>query len=275
MVEVIGVVHLPRIPNTYTKSSNSLEQIIAQAISEARTLEDLGYTGVIVENYGDVPYQKRVRDPLTIASMTVVVREVVKSTSFKVGINLLRNSGKEAYSIAVATGAKFIRVNVLVDTVVSDSGILEPEAPRLKPLMLNHPGIEVYADVLVKHSSSLRTLASIAEASTTISKGTIEDYLRELVEEHVHRGGASALIVTGLKTGEAPPPFLVKLVKKYSPVPVLVGSGVTVDNVCELIKYCDGVIVGSFLKKDGKAGNPLDPERARVFIKNVQSCTPR
>lgn len=274
MVEVIGVIHLPRLPSTHVKHSISLEQVITQATGEARTLEELGYTGVIVENYGDAPYQKRVRDPLTIASMTVVIREVVKSTSFKVGVNMLRNSGKEAYSIAVATGAKFIRVNALVDTIVSDSGILEPEAPRLKTLMLNYPGVEIYADVLVKHSSSLRALASIAEASSTISKGTLEDYLRELLEEYVYRGKASALIVTGLKTGEAPPLTLIKLVKKYSPIPVLVGSGVTPDNVCELIRICDGVIVGSFLKKNGRAGNPLDLERAKNFIKSIQSCLP-
>jgi Predicted TIM-barrel enzyme len=96
--------------------------------------------------------------------MAVIVREVVKNTGFKVGVNLLRNSGREAYSIAVAAGAKFIRVNALVETIVSDSGIIEPEAPKLRTIRFNYPGVEVYADILVKHSASLRASLSIMEA---------------------------------------------------------------------------------------------------------------
>lgn len=273
LFEIIGVVHLPRLPYTYSKPQQSLEDVVMQAVQEARALEELGYTGVIVENYGDTPYTKRVRDPLAIAFMSVVVREVVRSTGFKVGVNLLRNSGKEAYSIAVASGAKFIRVNALVETVISDSGILEPSAPLLKPLYLNYPGIEVYADIMVKHASSLRLSTSIVEAGSTISKGPIEAYLQEVVEDHVRRGGASALVVTGLKTGDPPPLKLLELVKKYSPVRVIAGSGATPENVCKLLKFCDGVIVGSFIKRDGKAGNPLDPGRARSFIERVRSCS--
>lgn len=272
--EVIGVVHLPRLPSLYVKPSQDLNSIVEQAVSEAKVLEKLGYSGVIIENYGDKPYIKRVRDPLTLASMSVVVREVARSTSLKVGVNLLRNSGREAYSIAYASGAKFVRVNALVETLISDSGIIEPEAPRLKPLLLNYPGIEIYADILVKHSFSLRALAIFTEPLSYISKGTQEDYLREVIEEYIHRGGAGALVVTGLKTGEPPSLELIKAVKKHSIVPVVVGSGANPGNICSLLELCDGVIVGSFLKKDGKAGNPLDPERAEVFIKRTKECIP-
>jgi len=135
--EIIAVIHLPRLPSISIYAD--LNSIIDYAVKEARLLEELGYSGVIVENYGDAPYYKRVRDPLTLCSMTSIVREVVRTTSLKVGVNLLRNSGREAYSVAVASGARFIRVNALVETVVSDSGVIEPEAPRLKPLRANYP----------------------------------------------------------------------------------------------------------------------------------------
>ncbi|MEM1695403.1 MAG: BtpA/SgcQ family protein [Desulfurococcaceae archaeon] len=270
--EVIGVIHLPRLPCLYAKSSHDLSIIVEQAVNEARILEKLGYSGVIVENYGDKPYLKRVRDPLIIASMSIIVKEVVRSTGLKVGVNLLRNSGREAYSIAYAAGAKFIRVNALVETIVSDSGIIEPEAPRLKPLLLNYPGVEVYADIFVKHAFSLRALALTTEAPSYLLKGSREDFLREIIEDYVNRGGASALIVTGPRTSEPPQLELIKLVKNNSSVPVFSGSGANPSNICAMLKYCDGVIVGSFLKKNGLAGNPLDPERAEVFIRSAKEC---
>jgi membrane complex biogenesis BtpA family protein len=269
--EVLGVIHLPRLPSINLKAETPFEHIVEQAVLEARILSELGFTGVIVENFGDSPFHKRVKDPLTIASMSIIVREVVKNSGYKVGVNLLRNSGREAYSIAVAAGAKFIRVNALVETIVSDSGVIEPEAPRLRSIRFNYPSVEVYADILVKHSASLRASLSMMEAtSTLLAKGFIEDYVRELVEEYVDRGKANALIVTGLKTGEPPPLQLVRLIKKYSPIPVLVGSGVTLENLELVLKHSDGVIVGSYIKKNGKAGNPLDQARAKMFIDKVR-----
>jgi len=270
-IEVIGVIHLPRLPRTTIPNTVDPGEIIENAVKEASTLCSLGYDGVIVENYGDAPFEKIVSDPLTLSFMTVVVREVVKSVNCRVGVNLLRNSGLEAYSIAVATRAHFIRVNALVETIISDSGLIEPEAPRLRNVRINHPGVKVYADILVKHATSLRTGLGFIEATIPgVSKGTIEDYLRDLIEEYVYRGGADALIVTGLKTGEPPPLDLVKLVKKHSPIPVLVGSGVTLENIDQVLKHSDGVIVGSYIKQNGKAGNPLDQQRAKVFIEKIR-----
>ena len=268
--EVIGVVHLPRLPSIYRYVD--VNNIIEYAVREARLLEELGYSGVIIENYGDSPYSKRVRDPVTLCAMTTIVREVVKSSSLKVGVNLLRNSGREAYSVAIASGARFIRVNALVETIVSDSGVIEPEASRLKPLKINYPNTEIYADILVKHASSLRFSLGILEAESSIARksDTVEDYYRELIEEYVERGGASALIVTGLKTSEPPPLRLLEATKKYSPIPVLAGSGVTPENIKNILKLVDGVIVGSFIKVNGKAGNPTDPERARLLIAKIR-----
>ncbi|MEM4718071.1 MAG: BtpA/SgcQ family protein, partial [Desulfurococcaceae archaeon] len=113
--------HLPRLPSINYKPEVDLDELIEQAVYESKVLDDLGYTGVIVENYGDYPYSKRVVDPLILSSMSIITREVVRNPGFKVGVNLLRNSGREAYAIAVTTKARFIRVNTLVDTILSDS----------------------------------------------------------------------------------------------------------------------------------------------------------
>lgn len=270
--EIIGVIHLPRLPSIVYNPGVGVDEIIGKAVEEAKILDELGYTGVIVENYGDYPYPKRTIDPLTLSVIAIIAREIVRNTGLKVGLNILRNSGREAYAIAIASGARFIRVNSLIETIASDSGIIEPEAPRLKPLILNYPGVEIYADILVKHASSLRTGLSIIEStSIVLSKGSLEEYLQELIGDYIDRGKASKLVVTGLRTGLTPPLNHVRLIKRYSPIPVIVGSGVTLDNAIEVLRECDGAIIGSYIKTNGKAGNPLDKDRARRLIEKIQS----
>jgi len=269
-LEVIGVLHLPPLPYVGLRPAQSLEEVIERAVSEARVLEEAGFTAVLVENFGDAPYRKRVRDPLALASMAVVVREVVRGTSLAVGVNILRNSGLEAYSVAVAAGARFIRVNALSEVVVSDSGLLEPEAPRLRAVRANYPWVRVYADVLVKHGGSLSLIAQ--RAAGELKSLALDDVVREVVLDYVERGRADALVVTGGRTGEPPPTELLKAVRRYSPVPVVVGSGATPENVGELLRYSDGVIVGSYIRRDGRAGNPVDAERAKRFVEAVRSA---
>jgi len=259
------------LPSTHYAGEAGVEEVVERAVKESKILEELGYGGIIVENFGDAPFLKRVRDPLTLAAFTVVAREVVKSVRIDVGINLLRNSGLEAYSVALATGARFIRVNSLVETFITDSGIIEPEAPRLRNVRFNYPGVKIYADIVCKHGSSLSYLAYKEQS---LVKGGAEP-LEELVTDVVERGRADALIVTGPRTGEEPDVEFLSKVKSISPVRVLVGSGATPENLEILLKKADGVIVGSYIKTNGKAGNPVDSERARRFVSKFNEIIQR
>lgn len=264
----IGVVHLPRLPSSHSRAPNSPNDIAEFALNEAKILEEAGFDGAILENYGDAPYLKIVNDPLTISTFAVAVREVVRGTGLKVGVNLLRNSGFEAYSIAVAGGASFIRVNALSETIISDSGIIEPEAARLRDLRSNYPAVKVMADVLVKHAGSMYYLALRYQGIDR--KIDLEEVVKDVILDTVERGGADAVIVTGPRTGEPPEKDLLILIKKFSSVPVYVGSGTTPQNVNDLLENADGIIVGSYLKRDGRAGNPVEKRRAEEFMRAVR-----
>jgi len=267
---LIGVVHLPRLPNTSYRGEISISSLIDKAVEDASLLVNEGFDAVLIENFGDSPYLKRVRDPLTIASMTVIVKEVVKNVKAPVGINLLRNSGREAYSIAVATGAKFIRVNALVETLVTDSGVIEPEAPKLRSVRINYPGVEIFADVVCKHAASL-TFTHKYHQLLGLSDKAYDEALESLVSDLIERGGANAIVVTGLKTGVEPEEYLLKKVKEFSKVPVLIGSGLNPQNAGKLLKYADGAIVGSYIRENGKAGNPISLSRVRELVKTIKN----
>ncbi len=76
------------------------------------------------------------------------------------------------------------------------------------------------------------------------------------------------MIVTGAGTGRAADLDDARRVRAVLPenVPLFVGSGVTLDNVREMLDVADGVIVGTALKADGVVAEPVAPERVRRFV---------
>ena len=53
-----------------------MRDVIARAEEEAKLLEQGGVNGIIVENFGDIPFQTGRLDPETVAGMTVAVERV-------------------------------------------------------------------------------------------------------------------------------------------------------------------------------------------------------
>jgi membrane complex biogenesis BtpA family protein len=110
--------------------------------------------------------------------------------------------------------------------------------------------VAIFADVQTKHAAPLAPV-------------DIEQEARDLVD----RGLADALIVTGRATGEAAAVSDLKRVRDAVPgAPILVGSGVSAESVAELLEIAGGVIVGTWLKRDGRVGNPVDPARVRRLV---------
>ena len=52
--------------------------------------------------------------------------------------------------------------------------------------------------------------------------------------------------------------------------PVLVASGVTTETVSDTLERAHGVIVGSHIMRNGRAGTGIDPERARAFVERAR-----
>jgi predicted TIM-barrel enzyme len=88
-----------------------------------------------------------------------------------------------------------------------------------------------------------------------------------------HYCDADALIVSGKLTGWAPELEKVKKAKEFArDTPVLVGSGTTASNVKDFLKYADGIIVGTDLKKEGVNENPVDISRVKKYMQAVRKA---
>ncbi len=85
---------------------------------------------------------------------------------------------------------------------------------------------------------------------------------------------ADVLIATGLRTGSPTKPREVEQVRAGTRLPVVVGSGLSADQVPALFAVADGAIVGQWLKRDGLWWNPVDPHRVEALMTAVARLRP-
>lgn len=264
--KLIGVIHLPPLPGSPGVAGYhpavALSRAGAWAVKEAKLLGEAGFDGIILENFGDIPFYKTCVPPETIASMAILsaaIREAVPRV--KLGINVLRNDARAALAIAAVTGADFIRVNVLSGVAATDQGIIEGSASELlrERIRLNALNVSILADVHVKHAQTL--------SSNDIALA---------IEEVSGRGGADGVIVSGSTTGRSPDAAKLQTAvyaAQEMGIPIFIGSGASIEALPDFARDQVRVIVGSALRRGGKAGAPIDLKRLKVFAtawKNVQ-----
>lgn len=247
---LLGVVHLLPLPGSPLWGGD-IGAVVSRALRDAVALRDAGFDGIILENFGDVPFAREFAGRGAVAGLAAVGARVADAVDVPLGVNVLRNDALSAVAVAASIGARFVRVNVHVGAAVCDQGIVQGDAmATMLAIRDMAPGLRVVADVDVKHASSL-------------GRRDIEDEARDAVG----RGLASALIVTGGATGSPAAMSDVERVKGAVPgTTVLVGSGVTVEALPLVLSAADGVIVGSHVMEGGEAGGAVDRDRAAAFV---------
>jgi membrane complex biogenesis BtpA family protein len=254
---VMGMIHLWPLPGAPGYRGYGMQTIIENALRDGEALVEGGVDGLMVENMWDLPYYVGTDvKPEAMTAQAVAAAEVVKRFPLPVGINVIHNGGVVCLSIAVASGARFIRVCVLTGARLWDTGEFDhgcaAELIR-KRKELHAEDIHIFADVDKKHSVAFPGL-------------TLATHI-----EWTQFYGADALIVSGTMTGAEPNLADLKEAKGLAKRPILIGSGANEENITSFLQYADGVIIGSSLKKDGVMENPVDPERVRRFVQAVRA----
>lgn len=246
---LVGVIHLEPLPGS-PRASSSVARVRDAAAADARALAEAGFEGVIVENFGDAPFARDAVEPVTIAAMTACALAVkAAAPRLALGINILRNDAEAALAVAIASEATMIRINVHTGARVTDQGLIQGEAHRTlrsrRALGAEH--VRLLCDVDVKHSAPLAARPIGEEAADLAGRGL-----------------ADAVLVTGSGTGHGASLRDLEAVLASVLVPVFVASGVTDATLAET-RGAHGVIVGSCLRKTGRAGDPIDVDRAKAF----------
>ncbi|RLU26263.1 hypothetical protein DMN91_000056 [Ooceraea biroi] len=238
------------------------ERIVEDAVKEAVIYAESCVDGILVENMHDVPYVKQ-KDlsPEIISMMTRICTEIrkVAPQNIACGIQILAGCNKEAIAVAKAARLQFIRAEGFVFSHMADEGFIDANAGTLLRFrrQIDAEDILVFADVKKKHSSHAIT----SDVSLLETVRAAEFFL------------ADGVILTGNATGDAVNVKDLTEVRECvaARVPVLIGSGVTLDNVDNYVEAADALIVGSHFKKAGRWENALEPERVRALVGRLKS----
>ncbi|HID41265.1 MAG TPA: BtpA/SgcQ family protein [Pyrodictium sp.] len=251
---LIGVVHLPPTPSS-PRGYGGVDRLIEYTLSEIAKLEEAGFDAVIIENYGDKPFDIESSDEVLLSVLSVIVRETVKSTKLVVGVNVLRNNAKASIAVAYASGARFVRVNAYCELRVAPEGVLLPIAREVEQLRKQlDRNILVLADIDVKHSDPFGVYN-----------------LGNVLYNCIERGHMDAIIASGTATSKPPEPGYIAFIKRSSSKPVILGSGLDINNIQLYWNLVDGFIVGSSIKYMGRAENPIDIRRAKQLAEMVEN----
>lgn len=254
----IGVVHCPPFGGSPRYDGRAFTEIRDAAVRDAVAYAAGGIDGLIIENHGDLPFL-RPSDigPETSAFMTAIARDAHAETGLPFGINVLANAPQHAFAVAAASGAAFIRVNQWANAYVANEGLLDGDGARALRYRrsIGADGVAVFADSHVKHGAHAITAdRSIAELTRDL----------EFFD-------ADVVIATGQRTGDAATDEELETITEATSLPVLVGSGVTEDNVARIFSRARGVIIGSSLKRGGLWWNDVEREKVASFMQKVSA----
>ena len=252
---IIGMVHVDALPGT-PNNKYSISQIISKAVQEAILYEQNGLDAIILENMHDVPYLNRNVGPEITASMTAIAGEVKKNISIPCGVQILAGANLEALAVAQATECEFIRVEGFVYSHIADEGLMNACAGELMRYrkMIGAEDIAIFADIKKKHSSHSIT----SDLDITDFAEACKFFL------------ADGIILTGRSTSEEADINELQKVHKTCDLPVLIGSGITLNNIDKYWDLADGFIIGSYFKEDGYWKNSLDKNRISEFMLKVK-----
>jgi hypothetical protein len=250
---IIGMIHVDALPGT-PRFNSRVPDIIAKARAEARLYQQAGIDMLAIENMHDTPFSRRV-GPEIPAAMAVIGYEVKQATGLRCGIQILAAANKEALGAAQAAGLDFARVEGFVFAHVADEGFIDGCAADLTRYrkQIGADDILILTDIKKKHSSHAIT----ADVDIVETAHAAEFFLSD------------GVIVTGVATGVAASIEEVEQVKAAVTIPVLVGSGVTIENVDQYLAVADALIIGSYFKQNGHWAEGVEAERVRNFMDRV------
>ncbi|NP_001187840.1 uncharacterized protein LOC100528641 [Ictalurus punctatus] len=250
---IIGMIHVGALPGTPLHRC-AVPELIEEACREAELYHQQGLDGFLIENMHDVPY---VCDsgPEVCAVMTAVCSAVKKlRPALPVGVQVLAANNQTALAIALASGLDFIRAEGFVFCHVADEGLMNACAGDLlryrKHIGAEH--IQIFTDIKKKHSAHALT-ADVCIAETARAA---EFFLSD------------GVVVTGPSTGVQANPQELSEVMRSVRIPVLIGSGVTHENVEDYLE-ANALIIGSHFKTGGRWERGVDPERVKRLMEKI------
>lgn len=227
---VIGVLHMHAMPTDPKYDPvTGIEGVIEAARKDLHAYQDGGIDGILFCNEFSIPYTPNVRT-VTVAA-----------------------DAMKGFDLAAAVGASFIR-SVLHGASAGVYGISDV-----------HPG------ELERHRAELGLMncktmtAIIPEGNRQIA----ERPLKEVAKTLAFNLNPDTILVYSDTPGSSIDVEQVKTIKEVTDTPVFASNGVKPETIEEILSVCDGAIVATSTKFDGKFYNQVDIERVKKLMEKA------
>ena len=252
---VIGVLQLPEVGIGHKPlSMNWLEDYVLQNLA---VFARGGVPAVILQ---DETLNSSNARPETVAIMASLTRTAkAEFPDLHLGVIFQAHDPLAPLAVAYAGGATFVRIKVFVGAMLKAEGIQEgcAVAARDYRSMLGCEDIQILADV---HD---RTGYPVTSEPI------------EVAADWAARSGADGLILTGFTYQESIK-YLMTVRKAGIQKPLFLGGGADNANVAEVLKYANGVIVSTALRRKDASPDDLvlwDLECVTRFMDAASSIT--
>ena len=250
---VIAMAHIGPLPGSpLYDAKTGVAKLVDDVARDIEKLQAGGVDAIMFGNENDRPYVFKA-PPEGIAAMSAVVQALKPMLKVPFGVNYLWDP-TASVAIGAATGASFVR-EIFTGLFASDMGLWQPDcaaASRLRTRL---------------GRQDMKLLFNInAEFAFSLDQRPIELRAKSAVFSSL----ADAILVSGPITGQpADASDLLKVCEAIHEVPVFANTGVTIDNVSEVLKLASGVVIGTHFKVDGNTWNAVDGGRVERFMDKV------
>lgn len=249
---VVAALHLPSLRSREAGSMAFLEDYVA---TNARVFADAGVGAVMLQDQTPEPGPAR---PATVAVMAALGRVVRQACpGLRLGIIVQAHDAEAPLAIAHACGAGFVRIKVFVAAAMTAEGPKQGLGVAVQAARhaLARPDLQVFADVFDRTCVPMVDIPPAEAALWAV------------------RLGADGLVLTGHSFADS----LGRIeAARAAGVrrPILLGGGVTADNVQQALGAADGVVVSTALMRPGVASSELlrwDPDLTQRLMDRVRA----
>lgn len=252
---LVGMCHLLGLPGRPEHDrGGGIDRIVDALGTDLAALQDAGVDGVLFCNEHDIPYSLRVGEEASTA-MAAAIGQLRRDIRVPFGVDLLWDA-RAAIAVGRATGAAFVR-EVFTGVFESDMGLFAPDLG----------GLAAYRHAI--GADDLAFFTNITpESSRSVSGRPVADRARGAAYSRV-----DALLISGPRAGASVEMADLEEAKAArTGLPVIANTGVTHDNVTDILRVADGLIVGTSLKVDGSTWQPVDRARAERMVELVRAA---
>lgn len=246
---VVGMVQLAALPGGSRYRDARIDDLLAPALAEADILARSGIDALMVQNLGDIPVAGHV-STVQVAWMTRIVSEIRARYPVPVGLNMLENDAEAMMAVASAASADFVRIKIYVGAMVTPFGLESAQA---------------FSAIRARTTWRADHVAILADVHDRTGNPLVAGTLDDDLDAAVRLGAADGLVLTG-KSYPGTHDLIATARRVVGAVPILVGGGVTADNVGEVQAVADGTIVSSSLKGSDTAFGRFDPAKVTAFM---------